>query len=453
MNVIYINTHDSGRVLSPYGYDIPTDNLKEFAKDALTFTNTYCVGPTCSPSRARLLTGTYPHQNGMLGLAQRGFSLTKPGNHLANFLKNNGYTTCLSGIQHEYKSYFDLEENGLHDLGYENILTTSSKEFVKEDLHIWDRDNAMEVVKWLDNYDKEKPFFIAYGMHSTHRPYPIEVLDKIDERYVKPIFPITNNEENRHDHAQYMTTAYYADENIKLILDALKRNKLYEDTIIIYTTDHGVALPFNKCNLTDTGIGVAMIIRVPGAKSNGEVMDNLVSHIDVFPTLCELLSLEKPEYLEGKSFKKVFDNSKEEIRDFIFSEINFHTSYEPVRCIRTNRYKYIKYYDNNWNKINLSNIDESDPKTFLMKNGLKEQIKYREGLFDLYYDSSERNNLVEDEKYQSILEELREKLYQEQVRTNDPILAGELEIKKGYKVNKVECEKASSKDKNDYISM
>ena len=78
MNVIYINTHDSGRVLSPYGYDIPTDNLKEFAKDALTFTNTYCVGPTCSPSRAGLLTGTYPHQNGMLGLAQRGFSLAKP---------------------------------------------------------------------------------------------------------------------------------------------------------------------------------------------------------------------------------------------------------------------------------------------------------------------------------------------------------------------------------------
>ena len=307
MNVIYINTHDSGRVLSPYGYDIPTDNLKEFAKDALTFTNTYCVGPTCSPSRAGLLTGTYPHQNGMLGLAQRGFSLAKPENHLANFLKNNGYTTCLSGIQHEYGWYLDLEENGLHDLGYENILTTSSKEFVKEDLHIWDRDNAMEVVKWLNNYDKEKPFFIAYGMHSTHRPYPIKVLDKIDERYVKPIFPITNNEENRHDHAQFMTTAYYADENIKLILDALKRNKLYEDTIIIYTTDHGVALPFNKCNLTDTGIGVAMIIRVPRAKSNGEVMDNLVSHIDVFPTLCELLSLEKPEYLEGKSFKKVFD--------------------------------------------------------------------------------------------------------------------------------------------------
>ena len=138
MNVIYINTHDSGRVLSPYGYDIPTDNLKEFAKDALTFTNTYCVRPTCSPSRAGLLTGTYPHQNGMLGLAQRGFSLAKPENHLANFLKNNGYTTCLSGIQHEYGWYLDLEENGLHDLGYENILTTSSKEFVKEDLHIWD---------------------------------------------------------------------------------------------------------------------------------------------------------------------------------------------------------------------------------------------------------------------------------------------------------------------------
>lgn len=452
MNVIYINTHDSGRILSPYGYDIPTDNLKNFAKDALTFINAYCVGPTCSPSRTGLLTGTYPHQNGMLGLAQRGFSLKNPENHLANFLKSNGYTTCLSGIQHEYGWYLDLEENGLHNLGYEHILTTSSKEFAKEDLHIWDKNNATEVIKWLDSYNKEKPFYIAYGMHSTHRPYPIEILDKIDKRYVKPVFPIINNEENRYDQAQYMTTAYYADENIKLILEALKRNNLYEKTIIIYTTDHGVALPFHKCNLTDTGIGVAMIIRVPGSNGNGKIVDNLVSHIDVFPTLCDLLNLKKPDYLEGVSFSRNFDNPDTEIREFIFSEINFHTSYEPVRCIRTKRYKYIKYYDTTWNKINLSNIDESKPKDFLLENGLREVLKYSEGLFDLYYDPLEKNNLITNEEYSNILKELREILYQEQIRTNDPILKGNLEIKPEYKVNKVECEKASSNNKEDYIT-
>ena len=108
MNVIYINTHDSGRMLSPYGYDIPTENLKKLAKDSVVFTNAFCAGPTCSPSRAALLTGIFPHQNGMLGLAQRGFSLYNPEKHLANFLRSNGYNTCLCGIQHEYGWYLDL---------------------------------------------------------------------------------------------------------------------------------------------------------------------------------------------------------------------------------------------------------------------------------------------------------------------------------------------------------
>ncbi|WP_339008843.1 sulfatase [Fusobacterium varium] len=452
MNVIYINTHDSGRMLSPYGYDIPTENLKKLAEDSVVFTNAFCAGPTCSPSRAALLTGTFPHQNGMLGLAQRGFSLYNPEKHLANFLKNNGYNTCLCGIQHEYGWYLDLEKNGLHNLGYNEVLTTDSKSFKKEELHLWDRNNAVEVVKWLDNYNEEKPFLLSFGMHSTHRPYPVEVAEFIDERYVVPPYPITNNEENRHDHAQYMTTAHYADENIKMIVDALKRNNLYENSIIIFTTDHGLALPFNKCNLTDTGIGVSLIMKVPNADSNGKVVDSLVSQIDVFPTLCELLNLNKPDYLEGKSFAEAFVDNKAVLDEYIFAEVNFHTSYEPVRCVRTKRYKYIKYYDETWNKVNLSNMDESVPKDFLMNNGLKEKVKYREGLFDLYYDPTERNNLVEDSKYKEVLEKLRKVLLEKQVKTDDPILKGALEIKKGYKVNKVECETASSKNKDDYIS-
>lgn len=452
MNVIYINTHDSGRMLSPYGYDIPTENLKKLAEDSVVFTNAFCAGPTCSPSRAALLTGIFPHQNGMLGLAQRGFSLYNPEKHLANFLKNNGYNTCLCGIQHEYGWYLDLEKNGLHNLGYNEIITTDSKPFKKEELHLWDRNNAAEVVKWLDNYEDNKPFLLSFGMHSTHRPYPVEVADFIDERYVVPPYPITNNEENRHDHAQYMTTAHYADENIKMIVDALKKNNFYENSIIIFTTDHGLALPFNKCNLTDTGIGVSLIMKVPEAASNGKVVDSLVSQIDVFPTLCELLNLDKPEYLEGKSFAEAFADNKAVLDEYIFAEVNFHTSYEPIRCVRTKRYKYIKYYDETWNKVNLSNMDESVPKDFLMENGLKEKVKYREGLFDLYFDPTERNNLADDSKYQEGLEKLRKVLYEKQVKTDDPILKGALEIKKGYKVNKVECETASSKNKDDYVS-
>ena len=106
-NLVYINTHDTGRRISPYGYNVPTDNLLDFSKDATVFTNCFCCGPTCSPSRAAMLTGTYPSQNGMLGLAQRGFSLYHPENHLANYLKSHGYDTAISGIQHETGWYLD----------------------------------------------------------------------------------------------------------------------------------------------------------------------------------------------------------------------------------------------------------------------------------------------------------------------------------------------------------
>ena len=85
MNVLYLHTHDTGRVISPYGYAVETPRIQEFCEDAMFFQQAFCVAPTCSPSRAGLLTGTYPHQNGMLGLAQRGFHVDG-SRHLARLL-------------------------------------------------------------------------------------------------------------------------------------------------------------------------------------------------------------------------------------------------------------------------------------------------------------------------------------------------------------------------------
>lgn len=446
-NVVYINTHDTGRYISPYGYDVPTLNLEEFAKDSTLFTHAYCLGPTCSPSRAGMLTGTYPHQNGMYGLAQRGFSLNNPSNHLANFLKSKGYQTAISGIQHEVGWYLDLDVLKVQELGYTDVLTTSSKEFAKENLHIWDRNNVDKAIDWLKNIDKTKPFLLSYGLHSTHRPFPIDVDGDIDERYVKPVDLQENNEINRHDFAQFMTSVKYADENINLLIDALKKTNLYDSTIIIYTTDHGLAMPFYKCNLTDLGIGVSLIIRHP-KYGHGKVIDGLVSQVDVFPTICELLEIDKPSYLEGISFAKTFNNQVTD-RKYVFAEVNFHTSYEPIRCIRNERFKYIKYFDD-YELLNLSNIDDSNPKSFLMQNGLRSKHKQMEALYDCYYDNLELNNVIDDSNYQEVLQELKKELYNHMVRTKDPLLEKEFEILSNYKVNKKECLSASSKDPKDY---
>lgn len=453
MNLLYINTHDTGRVISPYGYDIPTPMLKEFAEDADLFTHAYCCSPTCSPSRAALLTGKYPHQNGMLGLAQRGFSLNNPSEHLANFLRKHNYKTLISGIQHEVGWYLDENCDDIHALGYDEILTTDSKRFAREDYHLWDRENAEKIVEWIKNYDLKQPFMASFGMHSTHRYYPAEIIDEIDERYVKPLSPCENNEGNRKDHAQFMTSAHYADQNIRNILNALKEKGIYDNTLIVFTTDHGVAIPFHKCNLTDSGIGVSLIIRNPNSKCRGKVIDQLISHIDIFPTICDLLEIEKPSYLEGKSFAKIMDDNKSKINDAVFAEVNFHTSYEPMRSVRSERFKYIKYYDTDWIKYNLSNMDDSIPKNFLLENDLENKTKDIECLYDCYYDPEERDNLVNKPEYKEILKEMRAKLLAFQLKTQDPILNGHIVIEKSYKVNKASCKNASSKDLNDYISL
>ncbi|MBC2604428.1 sulfatase-like hydrolase/transferase [Puniceicoccus vermicola] len=102
LNVIYIHTHDMGRYIAPYGFPVPTPNLQDFTRESTLFRQAYCCAPTCSPSRAALLTGQTAHESGMWGLAHLGFTLEHPERHLAAFLREKGFETVLCGIQHEF---------------------------------------------------------------------------------------------------------------------------------------------------------------------------------------------------------------------------------------------------------------------------------------------------------------------------------------------------------------
>lgn len=451
MNVLYIHTHDSGRILSPYGYKVPTPCMEEFAKDAAVFRNAYCTGPTCSPSRAGLLTGTYPHQNGMLGLSQRGFTLDYE-KHMVRYFNRLGYTTVLCGIQHEAGWYLDLKQ-GAEAIGYREEISRDNGGFRQEDLVDWDKENAMEVCKWLRRYDGTKPFFLSYGMYATHRRFPDKIDKDINPDYAMPPYPIPDSPETRADFAGYLMSVKSADTCFGQVLSCMEEEGLLEDTIVLFTTDHGLANPFAKCTLFDSGIGVNLMLRIPGSKGNGKVFDSLVSHIDVFPTLCDLLGTQKPEWLEGESLAPLLKGEKDEVREEIFAEVNFHTSYEPIRCVRTKRYKYIRYYDKEWLKINRSNIDESPSKDFFSQRGLDEQTKYEEALYDLVYDPGERCNLAELKEYEEIRNELAGRLEKIQERTNDPLLKGKIQIQPEWKVNRRECDKASSKNPEDYESL
>src|SRR3982751_5285119 len=99
-NIVYLHSHDTGRYIQPYGHAIPTPRLQRLAEQGVLFRKAFCAAPTCSPSRASLLTGHCPHNNGMLGLAHRGFSLKDYGEHILHTLRTAEYRSSLIGIQH-----------------------------------------------------------------------------------------------------------------------------------------------------------------------------------------------------------------------------------------------------------------------------------------------------------------------------------------------------------------
>lgn len=450
MNILYIHTHDTGRVVSPYGYQVPTPAIAEFAKDALTFRNCFTTSPTCSPSRAAMLTGMYPHENGMIGLAQRGFSIDYR-NHLVQYLNQNKYQTVLCGIQHEAGWYLNKED--ADPIGYQENLTADSSDYRSEELVKWDLENAERTARWLAERKDEKPFFLSYGMHATHRTFPDWIEDEIEEDYLLLPPPVPDAPETRKDYARFLTSLKWADRCFGRVIQALKDSGCYEDTIILFTTDHGIPFPYGKCTLYDTGIGVTMMMRVPGMKTAGQVTDSLVSQIDVFPTICELLELPVPKRLRGVSMVPILADKAASTREEIFAEVSFHTAYEPIRCVRTGRYKYIRYYDQEYLKINQSNIDDSPSKDYLNAQGMGSQTKYEEALYDLVFDTGERKNVIDDPQYSKTAEELRKKLESHLSLTHDKILAGEIAIEPGWKVNKKECLRASSKNPDDYISL
>lgn len=142
--------------------------------------------------------------------------------------------------------------------------------------------------------------------------------------------------------------------------DALEESGLAGDTLVICTTDHRTPLPRMKCTLSDDGIGVYLIKCGPNGFSGGRVVDSLVSHIDIFPTLCEHLGLRAPSRFQGRSVMPVISGEVKEVNERIFAELTYHAACEPLRSTRTKRFKYIRRLDGRKRPV-LSDVDGYSP--------------------------------------------------------------------------------------------
>lgn len=251
-------------------------------------------------------------------------------------------------------------------------------------------------------------FFLSPGFFETHREFLKPSLDR-DAKYALPPAPLPDTPETRRDMGPFKASAWDLDQGIGSVLDALDANGLSENTLVICTTDHGIAFPRMKGNLTDHGIGVMLIMRGPGGSTGGKVYDALVSHIDIYPTICDMLAIEHPSWLQGTSLLPIVHDEIEEVHDAIFAEVTYHTAYEPQRAVRTRRWKYIRRFDHHLGPV-LPNCDDSPSKDVLMDYGWRERSRPLEQLYDLIFDPNEAHNIANDLSVAVILEEMRMRL-------------------------------------------
>ena len=455
MNILYLHSHDTGRYIGAYGYPAPTPEIDSFASGAALFRNAHSIAPTCSPSRAGLLTGAYPHEVGMLGLAHRGFRLDDYSLHLAGHLRENGYTTTLCGVQHiaPRKSL----------IGYDRILDGEKDYFDLEitDLAAYDRTNAERVAEYLSD-PPQGPFFLSFGLLNTHRPFPEPPPSSSHTSRAhtsRPPSPIPDTPETRADTEGFHRSLHIADECIGRVLDALAHSGVEEETLVLLTTDHGPAFPEMKATLRDDGTGVMLMMRVPGQglRGNGGTVDTIVSQLDLFPTICELAGIELPRKsrdrypLRGTSLAPLLrdysqvhseaggeqdgardrgeagksDRAGDQFDRYLYSESTFHAAYEPARAVRSGRYKFIRHFSPHGHKLPV-NVDDSAAKDFFHRAGYFDEPWCSDELFDLFLDPSEKENRASELRYREVREDLTGALRSWMRETKDPLLDGSI---------------------------
>lgn len=410
-NILLITWHDLGDFLHCYGHDdVESPYLDRLAEQGTLFENHFCTAPQCSPSRASMVTGMMPHSTGVMGLTHLGFEMHRDQVPLARFLKDASYSTHLIGTQHE-----------CGDVAWEGYEEKRS-----------DGSEADEVAEAAIAFLKEKsrrterPFFLAIGTRNVHRVapdggFPHGYDPEVADRLAPPPY-LPNNETVRKDMASLYRDIKEADRHMGRIFDALDENGLAENTLVIFTSDHGPDYPHMKMTLYDHGIKTPLIMRWPGAIPAGERSDFLLSSLDIVPTISELVDVELPRKPQGRSFKGLLTGQAYEPRQELFAEITWHTTYQPLRAIRTEQYKYIINYRPGYPMIVGGAVIKQFGLELIESTYATPQPE--EELYDLHQDPHEMKDVAGDPAFESVRQNLRVRLLAWLRETDDPILSG-----------------------------
>ena len=408
-------------------HEIKTPNLDRLADEGMLFPDFFCASPVCSPARASVLCGKMPSQHGVHDWISKGhidyadvseelqqkhndpeasweYNWSKEqlqGDHAIEYIKDfkaytdilseHGYTCALSGKWHlgdakntqKGFSYWKTIAMGGDNYYYPVVLQGDKFEMLRG-TYITDyiTENAHSFLK---TREKDKPFYLSVHYTAPHAPWdkeqhPEEYYDMYDDCAftetpdVKPHKwggDYTPGQRKKHLKGYYAAVSAM-DNGIGEIINNLKEQNLWEDTIFIFTADNGMSMGhhgiFGKgngtypMNMYDTAVKVPIIISYPKAIKGGSVAKGLYSHYDIMPTIADMMGETLDQSYPGHSFKEIFEGKIPTGNDrvIVFDE------YGPVRMIRTTEYKYIHRY-----------------------------MEYENEFYDLRNDPGEENNLID----------------------------------------------------------
>lgn len=394
MNVLFIATDDCNNHIGSYGHPIvKTPNIDRLAERGVRFERAYCQFPLCSPSRVSIMTGMRPDVTGVFDLKTRFRSRHSEVVTLSQLFRQNGYAAMRVGKIYHYGVPSEIGTDGLDDpKSWDKVINPRGRD--KDDEHLvtnvtpkrglgsalaWlaadgadeeqtDGMVATEAIKLMEEH-RDRPFFLAVGFYRPHTPYiaPKKYFDMYPLETIKAVGDPTEDQKDIPPAALWTKPAnwgvseldqrkaiqaYYAsislmDAQLGRVVGALDRLKLAERTVIVFWSDHGYHLgehgQWMKQSLFEGSARVPLIVRMPGAKGNGQACGRTVELLDLYPTIADAAGLTAPKTAAGASLRPLLENPRARWNRPAYTQTS--RGKFMGRTVRNERYRYTEWAD------------------------------------------------------------------------------------------------------------
>lgn len=424
--LVFVLDQLSWRALSIYGNnDSRTPNIDSIARNGIAASSCYCSYPLCQPSRASLWSGEYPHRNKVWSNGRNWpiepLDETYPA--IGEVFRNAGYETRHFGKKHDggaLRGFISDEE-------MEDRIEDENNAFPFNMDTYADAYTVRRAEEYLSSYDGKKPLFAVVDFVNPHNicgwigknkgkhdcTLPLDSLPKLPDNFsfddienrplpvqylccshVRQSQTVGWSDDN---FREYLAAYYYylgvADRYVGRVLDALKKSALYDDTLIVFTSDHGDNMTSRgsvtkQATLYEEVTRVPLIFAGPGVRKQEKPIDGICSHLDLFPTLCSYASIAIPDKLDGMDISSLLSDGIIPEHEYVVSEWHTEWGYtvSPGRMLRHGNIKYIRYLEGNGEELYFLDKDPYEKHNAVREDGVALEMMRK--LFDKYLDDS-----------------------------------------------------------------